>query len=213
MVQDSKTKLKICGMRDQQNIIDIGARDPDYMGFIFYKKSPRYVGDRFVIPAELSTGITKVGVFVNEGTEEMLRHALRLSLGALQLHGAETPDQCDKIRDKGYQVIKVFSVDSNFDFDAVARYRQVVDYFMFDTRGTHFGGNAMAFDWSILRKYDQRTPFFLSGGLSPDNVEGIQVLKGMNLHALDVNSGVEQSPGLKSLDKLTAFLKALNKIG
>lgn len=205
-------KLKICGMRNPDNILRVAGHYPDYMGFIFYEKSPRYVGKDFRLPAGLAEGIARVGVFVNEYTEQIIAQGFRHDLAAIQLHGTETPEECAVVRGHGYQVIKVFSVDDAFDFDTTLRYKDSVDYFMFDTKGANYGGNAAAFDWTILRKYDQSVPFFLSGGLSAGNIEGIRFLTDMNIHALDVNSGVEKAPGLKSIQKLEEFHRLFEKI-
>ena len=212
MIRGMDVRLKICGMREHRNIVEVGQRRPDYMGFILYKGSPRYVGEEFVVPDALPRSVRKVGVFVNASTDEMLDQALRHSLTAVQLHGNESPEQCLAIRDKGYQVIKAFPVDNAFDFGVTIAYESCVDFFMFDAKGIYHGGNARPFDWIALRQYNQSVPFFLSGGLSPENVAGIRSLLDMNLHALDVNSGIEDAPGLKSLARLAAFENALEKM-
>ena len=98
-------------------------------------------------------------------------------------------------------------MSNDFDFEEVKSYRSDVNYFLFDTKGRDFGGNGVVFDWKILEKYDQEIPFFLSGGISPDNVVGVRSLKGMNLHALDVNSGVESGVGIKDVEKVREFEK------
>jgi phosphoribosylanthranilate isomerase len=113
------------------------------------------------------------------------------------------------LRDAGYKVIKALSIDATFDFNQASAYQGSVDFFLFDTKGPLYGGNAMRFDWSLLRNYDQSVPFFLSGGLSPENVTAVSGLADMNLHALDVNSGIESSPGVKDLGRLTEFLTAV----
>ncbi len=210
MIDGVDIRIKVCGMREAQNIVEVGARAPDYMGFIFYPKSPRYVGEEFRVPDNLPAAIKRVGVFVNATVEEIIATAKRNSLWAAQLHGRENPEQCAAVRAAGYTVIKAFPVDATFDFASTSAYKEFVDFFLFDTKGPLHGGNAMRFDWSLLRSYDQSVPFFLSGGLSPENVKGIKHLDGMNLHALDVNSGIESSPGLKDLDRLTEFTNAVS---
>ena len=211
MIRGKDVRLKVCGMRDSQNIVAVGERRPEYMGFIFYQKSPRYVGEEFMVPDGLPRTVQRVGVFVNETTEVMLVKAKKYSLNALQLHGMETPEQCEALRAEGYKVIKVLSVDSAFDFQKTVPYKNVADLFLFDTKGTYYGGNAVPFDWQLLRQYDQSVPFFLSGGLSPENVGSIVSLLDMNLYALDVNSGVESAPGMKSLARLDALKDALEQ--
>lgn len=193
-------KLKICGMRDAANIEAVAELRPDYMGFIFYEKSPRYVGKRFVI-RDLS--LNAVGVFVNESTERILEKGPKI----VQLHGDESPSQVAELKDKGLTVIKVFSVDEYFDFGKTRDYE--ADYFMFDTKGKYYGGNAKTFDWKKLEEYDQSTPFFLSGGLNADNLKDLDMLKGMNLHAVDVNSGVEDAPGVKNIEKIKSVISCL----
>ncbi|WP_228450620.1 phosphoribosylanthranilate isomerase [Chryseolinea soli] len=211
MARLADIKLKICGMRDAENIQAVTALSPQYMGFIFYRKSPRFVGDDFVMPA-ISPGIKKVGVFVNETTENILRIASRYDLTLIQLHGHETPEQCRDLKAKGLSVIKVFSVGEDFDWSTVQPYKSLADFFLFDTKGKYYGGNAQAFDWSLLQKYDQEIPFFLSGGLSPENIDDVDRLKGMNLYALDVNSGVEDSPGVKNASKIESVLEKLKSL-
>lgn len=189
-------------MRDAGNILQVAALQPAYMGFIFYPKSPRYVGEDFLVPADFPEAIRKVGVFVNETTEQILRQVSRLRLHYVQLHGHEPVEQVQELKGKGIRVIKVFSIDDDFDFGATLPYQESVEYFLFDTKGKYFGGNAQVFNWEVLKRYDQKVPFFLSGGIGPENAENIKALSGMNLHALDVNSGVEREPGLKDLDKI-----------
>jgi phosphoribosylanthranilate isomerase len=193
-------------MRDAENIAAIGSLRPQYMGFIFYPKSPRYVGDSFDIPANLPASIKRVGVFVNESNAVIIAKSNALKLGLVQLHGNESPAQCDELKATALGVIKVFSIDDDFNFELTKPYRKAVDYFLFDTKGKYYGGNAKTFNWNILGKYDQEVPFFLSGGLSPDNVNSLGDIQKMNLHALDLNSGVEISPGLKDIEKIRTIV-------
>lgn len=207
---NNKIRIKVCGMRDPENIIQVGELQPDYMGFIFYSKSKRFVGDDFIIPEELPKSIKKVGVFVNEATDKIMELVARHKLDFVQLHGAESVDQCEELKANKMGVIKVFSMDQQFDFAEVKHYQKVVDFFLFDTKSEGFGGSGKTFDWSLLEKYDQGVPFFLSGGLSSENIVDAQDLKSMNLHALDVNSGVELSPGVKDIDKIKQIGEILN---
>jgi phosphoribosylanthranilate isomerase len=207
----NNVKLKICGMKDTGNINQVCLVNPDYMGFIFYRKSPRYVGENFSLAGQAKIG-KRVGVFVNETTEEIERQADILKLDLIQLHGDETVQQCDDLRKNGHDVIKVFSVDDHFDFGKTQDYKNVVDYFMFDTKGKYFGGNATTFDWSVLKKYDQQIPFFLSGGITSSNIHQLEELKGMNIHAIDVNSGVESEPGFKDIKKINELIGELKSL-
>jgi len=187
-------------MRDAANIMAVAELRPDYMGFIFYDGSPRYVGQEFVIPDLKSD---TVGVFVNESTKNILKTGVT----TVQLHGNEENSQVEELRDKGLTVIKAFSIDDDFDFGRTKRYS--ADYFMFDTKGKYYGGNSTTFNWNKLKEYDQKVPFFLSGGLNPDNLKNLDILKGMNLHAIDVNSGVEDSPGMKNIEKIKSVMLCL----
>lgn len=193
-------KLKVCGMRDPANIKAVGDLHPDYMGFIFYDKSPRYVGEDFSI-----TVPNAVGVFVNESTEKILAKGVDI----VQLHGNESPAQCLELKLRGIQVIKVFPVDDDFDFDTTKEYESVADFFLFDTKGKFYGGNAYPFDWNKLNEYNQAKPFFLSGGLNSQNLMNLDLLRGMNLHAIDVNSGVEDSPGVKNIEKIKNVISCI----
>ena len=195
----NRIKLKVCGMRNPGNIREVAALHPDYMGFIFYPGSKRVVGEDFQIPTDFPPRTKRVGVFVNETTENMMMLAIKHSLDFIQLHGEEPVAQCDELQKSGIKVIKAFSIDHDFNFDQLLPYKKVVDYFLFDTKGAAYGGTGKTFDWLLLKKYDQEIPFFLSGGLSLETIDKINELKGMNMHALDVNSGVEIEPGMKDV--------------
>jgi len=203
-------KIKVCGMRDRKNIEDVALLKPDFMGFIFYRGTPRFVGDDFVIPAGFPQSIQRVGVFVNETTEEILRKVETHGLNFVQLHGGETVTQCYDIRKRGVGVIKVFSVDDDMDFKSTSGFADAADYFLFDTKGKLYGGNARRFNWDILRRYDQKVPFFLSGGIAPEHTDEIGKLAGLNIAAIDVNSGVEIEPGFKDVNRIKAIAAVLN---
>jgi phosphoribosylanthranilate isomerase len=179
------------------------------MGFIFYPESPRFVGEDFRLPADFPSSIQRVGVFVNETTSRILAKVGAVGLDCIQLHGNETVEQCEELKSSGLMVIKVFSVAYGFDFNVTKSFIPVVDYFLFDTKGKYYGGNATPFDWEILKRYDQEIPFFLSGGITPENLVDVASIRGLNLHALDVNSGVEEKPGIKSSDKLRILFAGL----
>jgi phosphoribosylanthranilate isomerase len=208
MAEGRAIVLKVCGNRD--NIAEVASLNPDYMGFIFYEPSPRYVGVGFKMPSDLPKSIKKVGVFVNEEVEAIKRIVTDLKLDFVQLHGDESVEDCKILKQIGVGVIKVFSVDTTFDFDTTAPYEGVVDYFLFDTKGKFYGGNAIPFDWNLLVNFHQRVPFFLGGGLTQENISGIRNLSTMNLHAIDVNSGVEDSAGNKNTGRIEAVIKILN---
>jgi phosphoribosylanthranilate isomerase len=198
-------------MRERDNIRAVAALKPDYMGFIFYEPSPRFVGKDFMLPDDFPKEIKRVGVFVNADTEEMLLQVKRLSLDYLQLHGNEPVEQLIELREAKVRLIKVFSVGDTFDFTKLNIYEPHVDYFLFDTKGKFHGGNAMAFDWDILAGYNLDKPFFLSGGLSPQNAGKTKMLEADHLHALDINSGVEDKPGVKNPALIRELLHEIEK--
>jgi len=206
-------KLKVCGMRDPENIRAVAALKPDYMGFIFYGESPRNAGYSFALPLNFPSTIKKVGVFVRDGIETIVHQSERLSLDYIQLHGADDSVHfCEALASKNLRVIKAFSVDENFDFAVTAPYKDIVDFFLFDTKGKLRGGNGTTFDWRVLEQYDQEVPFLLSGGLNPENVVNLSSLRGMNIHALDINSGVERRPGDKDIEKIQSIQTTISNL-
>jgi phosphoribosylanthranilate isomerase len=200
--------LKICGMRESENIRDVASLRPQYLGFIFYPESPRFVGEDFKMP-ELDRSVKKVGVFVNATTESIVEKITEHKLDLIQLHGQERVEQCQQLKSHNVLIIKAFSVSDKFEVSHVKQYHEAADFFLFDTKGKYFGGNAARFDWSILKGYDQQTPFFLSGGLKPENIEEAKALKDMNIAALDLNSGVEIGPALKDIEKIRRVVSLL----
>ncbi len=191
-------------MQDPENIEELVALQPDYIGLIFYEGSKRYAGatPSMAIEAVIPDSIEPVGVFVNEAMEEIEEISADYNINTLQLHGDESPEFCGKLKNKGFKVIKAFGVDEQFDFKKLEPYKNKVDFFLFDTKGKERGGNGVTFDWSILKKYDNSVPFFLSGGLSADNISEVLKLEGMNMHAVDVNSKFELEPGVKDVELL-----------
>jgi phosphoribosylanthranilate isomerase len=210
----SSLKVKVCGLRDAENIRSVAALEPDYLGFIFYEGSPRYVGKSFFIPDDLPSTVKSVGVFVNESAQSIQRLASLHALHAVQLHGNESVEQCLLLKTSGLEVIKAFAVDNDFDFSSLKPYQGSVDYFLFDTRGKNYGGNGMPFNWELLNRYDLNVPFFLSGGLSNQNMQEVLKLSYKNLVVLDVNSGVETAPGVKDVQQVEQFiLYTRNQLG
>lgn len=208
---ESLARIKVCGMRDCENIEQVASLGVDYLGFIFFPTSPRYVGDDFVVSAEKQT-FQSVGVFVDEPIQSVVEKAVQFKLDFVQLHGDESVATCEKLSDRGLRIIKVFPVDEGFDFRKTEPFNDVADYFLFDTKGTRRGGNGKAFDWQLLSKFNQRKPFFLSGGLSPENLSQVYALKDMNIHAFDFNSGLEISPGIKDIQKLKSVQQTLKEL-
>lgn len=204
-------KLKVCGMKYQDNILEVADLQPQFLGFIFHEPSGRYFEGS--IP-ELPDSIQKVGVFVDKSVEQIVHHIEKYQLDVIQLHGHESPEVCRLLKSTGKTVIKVFSIKDNFDFDVLKAYETVCDYFLFDTKGKLPGGNGYAFNWKILDKYPSTKPFFLSGGIGIDEIEN---LKQFNLskaskycYAVDVNSKFEIEPGLKNIENLKKFINRLS---
>ncbi len=201
-------RIKICGMKYPENILEVGSLLPDYMGFIFWKKSARYFDE--IIP-NLPKSIQKVGVFVNASSEEILDKIQKHNLQTVQLHGNESVDFCVDLKNKikpNVQIIKVFSVNDNFDFEVLKPFENVCDYFLFDTKGKLPGGNGIAFDWKVLEKSPSKKPFFLSGGIGLDDLEKIKLLN-LPVYAIDVNSKFEIEPGLKNIEVIKLMVDGL----
>jgi phosphoribosylanthranilate isomerase len=197
-------KIKICGMKYPDNILEVGSLLPDYMGFIFWEKSARYFDG--IIP-ELPKSIKKVGVFVNESIAVIVAKIAKYDLQAIQLHGQESVAFCSELKNKinpSIEIFKVFSADENFDFSVLKPYESVCDYFLFDTKGKLPGGNGTVFDWTILENYPSTKPFFLSGGIGIEELDSIKKISKTNLplYAIDINSKFEIEPGLKNIQLL-----------
>jgi phosphoribosylanthranilate isomerase len=194
-------KWKVCGMREPENIQEVAACGPDFMGFIWAPKSPRYVGPDFVIPT-LPAKTKSVGVFVNETTDHIIALSKKAGFSVVQLHGEESQSEIAALKAAGLQVIKAISVGSAADFDL----KDQPDFYLFDTKkGTQVGGTGEHFDWSLLAHYQLDIPYFLAGGLSAEDVEEAKKLSG--LYALDFNSKLEVSPGLKDIEKVKEIVK------
>ena len=207
--RESSFLVKVCGMREAENIREVEALGIDLMGFIFWPKSSRYVSER---PAYLPTNCKRVGVFVDEDIETVKRIAEDYALDYIQLHGHESPEYCAQL--KGLKLIKAFNIATTEDFKQTEPYTGIVDYFLFDTKGKSVGGNGEKFDWSVLSAYDDNTPFLLSGGIGPDDAEVLtshfSPLTSKKCVGIDLNSRFEIAPGLKDINKLKEFLNALN---
>lgn len=203
-------KLKVCGMKYPENIIDVAALQPNYLGFIFHEPSPRNFEN--TIP-KISNSIKKVGVFVDEKIEYISRQIEKHQLSVVQLHGHETPEICRLLKSAGVEVIKVFSIKDEFDFSVLEPYEEVCDYFLFDTKGKLPGGNGYTFNWSVLKHYPSTKPYFLSGGIGLDEIEKIKEFKNSEVSefcfAIDVNSKFEIEPGLKNIEQVKEFKKLL----
>lgn len=230
-------KIKICGMK--YNTAEVAALQPDYLGFIFYDKSPRNFEG--AIP-ELPKSIKKVSVFVDEAIDVIIQKIKKFGLDAIQLHGNESPDYCKLLKrhyeklsdevissketdcrvltknvrtrnDRPIEIIKVFSIKDELDFSQLQPYEDVVDYFLFDTKGKLPGGNGYTFNWDVLKDYPSTTPYFLSGGVGLEEINNVisflQREESKYCYAVDINSKFEIKPGLKTIEKLERFKSSL----
>ena len=228
-------KIKVCGMRDTENISELVKLKPDYIGFIFYGKSKRFVAKFPKI--EIPSKIKKVGVFVNENIDEVIEIVEKNKLDAIQLHGSETPEYCKDLRNcltkpsrsevtersrsdnsgevistplnHPFEIFKAFSVDDNFNFEKTKVYEKACNYFLFDTKGKDYGGNGVKFNWQILDNYKGETPFLLSGGISKVDAAEIKNVSHKAFAGVDINSGFEIEPGLKNIANIKEFKQNL----
>ncbi|WP_352432909.1 phosphoribosylanthranilate isomerase [Mucilaginibacter sp. PAMB04274] len=195
-------KIKVCGMKYPENISAVAALNPDFMGFICYDLSPRYMADVSpVVLAQLPSSIYKTAVFVNEDADKIRLLIKQFGFNAVQLHGNESPEFCSNLRDE-VTVFKAFGMDDGFDFTQLDAYVGHVDYLMFDTKTERHGGSGKTFDWSILNNYKLDIPFFICGGLSLDNLKKVKQIKHPAFYGVDLNSRFETQPGLKDAEKL-----------
>lgn len=203
--------IKVCGMREAENIRQVEALGIDWMGFIFYPRSPRFVGEAF-IEATSEQPVRRVGVFVNASPEEMIETARKYKLDYLQLHGNESADDCYALQKRGFALIKAFSIASEEDLEKTKEYEGRVDYFLFDTKCEGYGGSGKQFDWSVLAAYKGSTPFLLSGGIRPESLEALRHFHHPRLAGIDLNSGFEIEPGMKDVAKLKRFVEEVKKL-
>ena len=194
-------------MRDADNVRKVENLDVDFLGFIFYSASSRYVGDDDASLEVIRKCVkSKVGVFVNESFDYILDKAKLYNLDYLQLHGNETTDLCRELRQRGYSVIKAFSIASADDFKNAENYSDCCDYFLFDTKCVGYGGSGQRFDWSLLNEYKGDMPFLLSGGLTSDCLGDLSRLTHPEFAGIDLNSGFEISPAMKDIGRLRDFI-------
>ncbi len=199
--------IKICGMKYPENIRSIADLQPDFMGFIFYPKSPRYAEplDTDTLKS-LPKSIKKIGVFVNLDLENILTIVFKYNLDGVQLHGSENVEICRKLKDTGLLVLKAFPIADAYNFNVTKTYEGACDYFLFDTKTEAYGGSGVKFDWRILNEYRGETPFLLSGGIAADDAEAILKIEHPKFAGIDLNSKFEVSPGLKNVEVLRGFL-------
>lgn len=195
-------------MREPENIQAIANLNPDFLGFIFYPNSKRFVDiDNFLNIETDYLGINKVAVFVNESVKNIIRIATLGNFKYIQLHGDETPEFCEQLKYLDFKVIKAFGIDDQFNFQELNVYENVVDYFLFDTKTNDYGGSGKKFDWNLLHQYTLTVPIFLSGGLDIDDFSAIhQLAQKLPIYALDFNSKLEDKPALKNIEKASKVI-------
>ena len=205
-------KIKVCGLKYPSNIKELIELPIDYMGMIFYKKSPRYMDQEITgeLIESIPQSIKKVGVFVNENNETIIEKTTNYKLDLIQLHGEESPETCLELS-KHSKIIKAFQMKDGFDFKSLENYLPCVNYFLFDTATVNYGGSGQTFNWQILNQYHYDIPFFLSGGIDEKHADEINKLAFPKLEAIDINSKFETSPGLKNILKIKQFISKLNK--
>ncbi|MFV0417769.1 MAG: phosphoribosylanthranilate isomerase [Dysgonomonas sp.] len=202
--------IKVCGMKNPDNIKELGQLPIDYMGMIFYEKSPRFVdrlteSDLQILPKD----IKRVGVFVNAGADYIKAKIKEYNLDFIQLHGGESPEFCAELN-KIIPVVKAFSVSEIKDLEKTEAYEGTANLFLFDTKTPQYGGSGQKFDWNILNEYKGTRPFLLSGGISADDAESIKAIRHPQFYGIDLNSKFELEAGLKDIQLLQQFIKALN---
>jgi phosphoribosylanthranilate isomerase len=209
---DKPIKIKVCGMRDPGNIAGVASLLPDYLGFIYYPKSPRYAHE--LKPGDISglpVSIRKTGVFVNSPRDEVLSISRRMGFRTLQLHGEESPDLCRDLKEEGFEIIKVFSIGGDGGFEKTGKYLKYCDLFLFDTASEKYGGTGEKYPWERLQEYSGEKDFFLSGGLAPGDLDDILKIRHPRLAGVDLNSRFEDAPGIKNLDLLARFMEGIRK--
>lgn len=206
--------IKVCGMRRPDNIDEVAALGIDLMGFIFYRKSPRCAGepDRSTIEALHKRGVKAVAVFVDEDFDTVVSTMERYGFTAAQLHGNESIDYCDRLRQRGFTVLKAISIAGAEDMAKAAAYDGHADMLVLDTKCAGKGGSGVKFDWQLLVDGNFTTPFLLSGGIGADDTDSVTaVYRSMPglMAGIDLNSRFETEPGVKSADMLRRFVDCI----
>ncbi len=191
-------------MRREENIREVEQTGADWMGFICYEHSPRFIGTR---PAYLPVCMKKVGVFVNASSEYISDMSKMLRLDYLQLHGTESPSFCLQLKKENYHIIKAFSIKHATDILQTKDYESVCDYFLFDAPTPNYGGSGKTFNWNILNEYHGKTPFLLSGGITSDSLKQLGKFSHPRWAGIDLNSGFETAPAEKDAESLRIFIK------
>ena len=213
-------QVKVCGNNNAENFKEIAAIEPDYVGFIFYPKSKRFVEDETIF--SIFPNAEKVGVFVNESIENILEKVEKYKLDVVQLHGDETPNFCEELINQKHQILltdenfldfkiwKAVGIKSMEDFQQLTTYQQVVDSFVFDRKSVDYGGTGRKFDWQLLTNYQLSTPFLLSGGIQLEDAFILKNFQHPRCIGFDINSRFESEPGIKKIDEVKQFIDTID---
>ena len=204
----SDLQIKVCGNTHAQNLKSVCDLQPDFIGFIFYDKSKRFVDSADEMKQPLGADAKRVGVFVNASEQEISQRVEKFNLDYIQLHGDETPEFCAIINNIR-PVFKAFQINNNFNFNILKDYLSTCYAFLFDTSSNQYGGSGEKFDWGLLQRYNFKKPFMLSGGINDHDVEIINSFDHPSIMGIDLNSKFESSPGIKNITKLSKFLSKL----
>jgi len=214
-------QIKVCGLRNPDNILAVAALPVDFIGLILYPGSPRYAASDAMMEwleqnRSAFSNLKIAGVFVNAEIEEVLNAVHDYHLDFVQLHGDERPDYCrelDSFRSlssmRTAKLIKAFRVDEHFDFSSVSPYASWCSYALFDTRSTEYGGTGKHFDWELLRQYGGPLPFLLSGGIGEEDAEALRQFRHPLMLGVDINSRFESAPAQKDVEKINRFIQTL----
>ncbi len=194
--------IKVCGLRENSNMLAVDLLQPDFLGMIFYRKSPRFAGTY----SSSDTVTPKVGVFVNSTIKYILEQCEIYNLKHIQLHGAEDLRFVKELYHYGFGVFKTFSIDTELDHALMEPFEPYCSHFLLDTKGTNPGGNGKKFNWDVLTNYLHETPFLLSGGIGPQDLEEIKSISHPSFSGIDVNSRFETKPGIKNIEQLKIFI-------
>lgn len=215
-------KVKVCGMREPENLDALSQLPIDYIGFIFYKNSPRFIKGEQLMNwisenEKKLAGKSRVGVFVDSAIEDILNKVHDYQLDFVQLHGHESPEYCREVISyweistmRRAKLAKAFSIDEGFDFQDTQAYEPHCSFFIFDTKSPSYGGSGKKFDWNLLENYMGMTPYLLSGGIDVKSAKQIRQLNFKQMMGVDINSRFEKTAGLKDIDMIKSFLQELN---
>ncbi len=210
--------IKVCGMRDIENINQLQELDIDFMGIIRYSKSKRFVDDsqkENIAQQTMNKGT--VGVYVNESLENILKDIIPLQLDVIQLHGDEDSAFAKALLEIDIKIFKAFQISDDFDFNSLKEWEELAAqyvgklFFLFDTATPNYGGSGKKFNWSVLDSYKGEVPFLLSGGISKDDVAIVKEFKHNMFLGIDLNSKFETEPGVKNIEEIKTFIEKLRK--